>query len=68
MELHLFVRQHYHYSKHFTRYLGGSLSNLNEELDRVALIHNLFDEMGYERRHIARGDLSPDDGCDVPGQ
>jgi pyrroloquinoline-quinone synthase len=46
MELHLFVRQHYHYSKHFTRYLGGLLSNLHEELARVALTRNLFDEMG----------------------
>jgi pyrroloquinoline-quinone synthase len=46
MELHLFVRQHYHYSKHFTRCLCGLLSNLHEELDRVALTRNLFDEMG----------------------
>jgi pyrroloquinoline-quinone synthase len=45
-ELHQFVRQHHHYSKHFTRYLCALLSNISDERDRAALTHNLFDEMG----------------------
>lgn len=45
-ELHLFMRQQYYYSRHFTRYLNALLSNINDERDRAALTHNLFDEMG----------------------
>jgi pyrroloquinoline-quinone synthase len=45
-ELHLFVRQHHHYSRHFTRFLCALLSNVPDERDRTALTHNLYDEMG----------------------
>jgi pyrroloquinoline-quinone synthase len=45
-ELHLFVRQQYYYSRHFTRYLHAVMSNLEDEHDRAALTQNLFEEMG----------------------
>jgi sugar (pentulose or hexulose) kinase len=72
-ELHLFVRQHYHYSKHFTRYLCGLLSNLHDELDRAALTRNLFDEMGMSGgvshteiyRRMMAAMLPYDDGAQI---
>jgi pyrroloquinoline-quinone synthase len=45
-ELVRFVRQHHFYSRHFTRYLLALTSNLPDEADRLALMDNLFDEMG----------------------
>jgi pyrroloquinoline quinone (PQQ) biosynthesis protein C len=45
-ELHTFVRQQFHYSRHFTRYLSALLANLIDERDRAELVHNLFEEMG----------------------
>lgn len=45
-ELHGFVRQQGHYSRHFTRFLNAIMSNLVEEIDRHALTQNLFEEMG----------------------
>jgi pyrroloquinoline-quinone synthase len=45
-ELELFLKQHHHYSQHFTRYLCALISNLPNEDDRQLLTKNLFDEMG----------------------
>ena len=45
-ELELFLKQHQHYSQHFTRYLCALISNLRNEQDRQVLTQNLFDEMG----------------------
>ncbi|MGZ8219774.1 TenA family transcriptional regulator [Methylomagnum sp.] len=46
-ELTTFIKQHYWYSRNFTRYLAALLSNLENEADSLALTHNLFDEMGF---------------------
>jgi len=45
-ELIHFLIQHYHYSKHFTRYLAALISNIEDDSDRLQLTHNLFEEMG----------------------
>ena len=45
-ELEVFLVQQHHYSRHFTRYLCALLANLSNELDRLALTKNLFEEMG----------------------
>jgi len=45
-ELHVFVKQHRLYSRHFTRYLAALLSNIEDDHDRQELTRNLFDEMG----------------------
>jgi pyrroloquinoline quinone (PQQ) biosynthesis protein C len=47
IELHAFVRQQYHYARHFTRYLCALLANLSDEGDRNELAHNLWEEMGF---------------------
>jgi pyrroloquinoline-quinone synthase len=44
--LSTYVRQQYHYSGHFTRYLSALLSNVVNEGDRRDLVDNLFEEMG----------------------
>lgn len=46
-ELEVFLIQQYHYSRHFTRYLCALLVNLAGEEDRLALLENLIEEMGY---------------------
>ena len=46
-ELDIFLVQQHHYSRHFTRFLCALLANLTAEEDRMALIENLFEEMGY---------------------
>src|SRR5262249_11317014 len=46
-ELHSYVRQQSYYSRHFTRYLCALLVNITDEADRVELMHNLFEEMGF---------------------
>jgi pyrroloquinoline quinone (PQQ) biosynthesis protein C len=45
-ELLTYVRQQYHYSRHFTRYLSALLANVADESDRRDLVQNLFEEMG----------------------
>jgi pyrroloquinoline-quinone synthase len=50
-ELETFLVQHFHYARHFTRYLCALLANLSEEQDRRDLTVNLFEEMGLG--HIA---------------
>lgn len=45
-ELRSFLIQHYHYSKHFTRFLCALLSNLTNDGDLQKLADNLFEEMG----------------------
>jgi pyrroloquinoline quinone (PQQ) biosynthesis protein C len=45
-ELHTYVRQQCHYSRHFTRYLSALLANVTDEHDRRELVQNLFEEMG----------------------
>lgn len=45
-EMLRFVGRHYHYARHFTRYLCALLSNIVREDDRRALTENLFEEMG----------------------
>ena len=45
-ELDTYVRQQYHYSRHFTRYLAALLANVGDEKDRRDLVENLFEEMG----------------------
>lgn len=45
-ELHIFVEQHQIYSRGFTRYLAALLANIEDDGHRLALTHNLFDEMG----------------------
>lgn len=67
-----FVRQQFHYSRHFTRYLSALLCALPDEEDRHALTANLFEEMGlgspgakphallYREMMIAMG-VPPDD-------
>lgn len=45
-ELHTYVRQQCHYSRHFTRYLSALLANVTDEADRRDLVQNLFEEMG----------------------
>jgi pyrroloquinoline quinone (PQQ) biosynthesis protein C len=45
-ELHTYVRQQCHYSRHFTRYLSALLANVSDEADRRDLVQNLFEEMG----------------------
>lgn len=72
-ELHLFVRQHHHYARHFTRYLCSLMSNMTDERDRTALTHNLFDEMGFSGgvshaqmyRDMMAAMLTGDDGLGV---
>jgi pyrroloquinoline quinone (PQQ) biosynthesis protein C len=44
--LHTYVRQQFHYSRHFTRYLSALLANVVDESDRRELVENLFEEMG----------------------
>jgi pyrroloquinoline quinone (PQQ) biosynthesis protein C len=44
--LHTYVRQQFHYSRHFTRYLSALLANVVDEGDRRELVDNLFEEMG----------------------
>lgn len=44
--LRTYVRQQFHYSRHFTRYLSALLSNIVDEGDRRELVDNLFEEMG----------------------
>lgn len=44
--LRTYVRQQFHYSRHFTRYLSALLSNIVDETDRRELVDNLFEEMG----------------------
>lgn len=71
-ELQHFVRQHYHYSRHFTRYLAALMANLEREEDRRALASNLFEELGLSgeaeiphaqlyRDMMAAMEISPDD-------
>jgi pyrroloquinoline-quinone synthase len=45
-ELYLFVQQHQIYSRCFTRFLAALLVNMENDDHRLALTHNLFDEMG----------------------
>lgn len=45
-EMRTFLVQHYHYARHFTRYLCALLANMNNERDRSDLCQNLFEEMG----------------------
>jgi pyrroloquinoline quinone (PQQ) biosynthesis protein C len=45
-ELHTYVRQQCHYSRHFTRYLSALLASIVDEADRRDLVQNLFEEMG----------------------
>lgn len=45
-ELHSFIQQHQVYSRCFTRFLAALLSNIEDDEHRLALTHNLFDEMG----------------------
>jgi len=45
-ELYRFVRQQFHYARHFTRYFCALLANVIDERDRFELTHNLFEEMG----------------------
>lgn len=45
-ELESFAVQHFHYSRHFTRYLCALLSNIRNDGDRLHLVDNLVDEMG----------------------
>ena len=39
-ELHTYVRQQCHYSRHFTRYLSALLANIVDETDRRDLVQN----------------------------
>lgn len=72
-ELHLFVRQHHFYSRYFTRYLCSLMSNMSDERDRIALTHNLFDEMGFSGgvshaqiyRDMMSAMLTGDDGVSI---
>jgi pyrroloquinoline quinone (PQQ) biosynthesis protein C len=50
-ELHGFVRQQGHYSRHFTRFLTALMSNLEDDGDRRALMQNLWEEMGLGGGH-----------------
>jgi pyrroloquinoline-quinone synthase len=45
-EMDLFVQQHHLYSRCFTRFLAASLAKIEDDDHRLALTHNLFDEMG----------------------
>lgn len=45
-ELAIFIQQHQLYSSCFTRYLAALLANIENDEHRLALTHNLFDEMG----------------------
>jgi pyrroloquinoline quinone (PQQ) biosynthesis protein C len=45
-ELATFVRQQFHYARHFTRYLCALIANMEDERDRQQLTQNLFEEMG----------------------
>ena len=45
-ELRRFVQQHYHYSRHFTRFICALLSNMEEQRHFTALLDNLCDENG----------------------
>jgi pyrroloquinoline-quinone synthase len=45
-ELKVFLAQHFHYARDFTRYLCALLANLENEMDRRVLTENLFEEMG----------------------
>jgi pyrroloquinoline quinone (PQQ) biosynthesis protein C len=42
-----FVVQHFHYARHFTRYLAALMASLEREDDRRELARNLFEELGY---------------------
>lgn len=46
-ELRRFVVQQYFYSRHFTRYLCALLSNIENERDRLELMENLLEEIGF---------------------
>jgi pyrroloquinoline quinone (PQQ) biosynthesis protein C len=46
-ELRKYVIQQSFYSRHFTRYLCALLSNITEDHDRLKLVENLFEEMGF---------------------
>jgi pyrroloquinoline-quinone synthase len=47
-ELSAFVREHYYYSRHFTRFLAALMGGLEREDDRGDLARNLFEEMGLD--------------------
>jgi pyrroloquinoline quinone (PQQ) biosynthesis protein C len=76
-ELCSYVRQQFHYSRHFTRYLSALLANLADEADRRDLVQNLFEEMGlgafgsvphaqiYREMMHAMG-VRPEDGPPTP--
>ncbi len=50
--------QHYHYSRHFTRYLCALISKLSHHEDARRLMANLVEEMGLEREdRITHADL-----------
>ena len=44
-----FTAQHYLYAKHFTRFLCAALSHVDIEEERLALVENLFEEMGADK-------------------
>ena len=45
-ELESFIQQHQIYSRWFTRFIAALLANIDDDEHRLALTHNLFDEMG----------------------
>jgi pyrroloquinoline-quinone synthase len=46
-ELRQFTVQQFFYAQHFTRYLCALLSNMTNEADRLELMENLIEEIGF---------------------